>query len=380
MAYPDFSLPFELNTDASSTGIGFALCQTQDGKTRAIAYGGRDLNTAERNYSTTEREAPAIVEGIKKFRNYLHDRKFVIHTDHHALRWLMSIKDPSGRLARWALLLQQYDFTIEYKSGKQNLDADALSRRSYGTQLHIGAYDLPGVPIDRIRELQRKDAELSDLITFLETDALPANSGRARSFVLYGDKFYLDDNGLLFSLWTPSKRTQRDVCSQLVIPDALKHEVLVWAHDDVTAGHLGTQKTYGKIRTRYYWRNMFRDVDRWCESCVDCAMKKSPRNRHKAPLLPIPVENAFDRLAVDCLGPFPLSNAGNRYVVVFTEYLTRWPGAFAVPNIDALTIARLLVNHIVLTHGAPRTLLSDRGTNFLSSLVKSVCELLNPRK
>ncbi|CAB3997885.1 Retrovirus-related Pol poly from transposon, partial [Paramuricea clavata] len=227
LAYPDFSLPFELNTDASSTGIGFALCQTQDGKSRAIAYGGCDLNTAERNYSTTEREALAIVEGIKKFRNYLHDRKFVIHTDHHALRWLMSIKDPSGRLARWALLLQQYDFTIEYRSASH------------------------------------------------------------------------------------CKRTQRDVCSQLVIPDALKHEVLVRAHDDVTACHLGTQKTYGKIRTRYYWRNMFRDIDRWCKSCVDCAMKKSPRNRHNAPLLPIPVENAFDRLAVDCLGPFPLSTAGN---------------------------------------------------------------------
>ena len=151
---------------------------------------------------------------------------------------------------------------------------------------------------------------------------------------------------------------------------------MVWAHDDVTAGHLGTQKTYGKIRDRYYWRNMFRDIDKWCKSCVDCAMKKSPRNTHKAPLLPIPVENAFDRLAVDCLGPFPISNAGNRYVVVFTEYLTRWPEAFAV----ARTIARLLVNHIVLTHGAPRTLLSDRGKNFLSSLVRSVCELLNTKK
>ena len=380
LAYPDFSLPFELNTDASSTGIGFALCQTQDGKNRAIAYGGRDLNPAERNYSTTEREALAIVEGIKKFRNYLHGRKFVINTDHNALRWLMSIKDPSGRLARWALLVQQHDFSIEYKSGKQNLDADALSRRPYGPQLHTNAYDLPGVPIDRIRDLQRQDHELSDLITFLETDALPPGYNRARSFVLSGDKFYLDENGLLFSLWTPSKRTNRDVCSQLVIPDALKHEVLVWAHDDVTAGHLGTQKTYGKIRTRYYWRNMFRDIDRWCKSCVDCAMKKAPRNRHKAPLLPIPVENAFDRLAVDCLGPFPVSNAGNRYVVVFTEYLTRWPEAFAVPSTDAPTIARLLVNHIVLTHGAPRTLLSDRGANFLSSLVRSVCELLNTKK
>ena len=113
--------------------------------------------------------------------------------------------------------------TIEYKPGKQNSDADVLSRRPYGTQFHFSAYDLPGVPTDRIRDLQRQDTELSDLITILETDELPSNNNRARSLVLYRDQFYLDDNGLLFSLWTPTKRTQREVRSQLVIPDALKH-------------------------------------------------------------------------------------------------------------------------------------------------------------
>ena len=115
---------------------------------------------------------------------------------------------------------------------------------------------------------------------------------------------------------------------------------------------------------------MFRDIDRWCKSCVDCAMKKSPRDRHRAPLLPIPVENAFDRVAVDCLVPFPCFNAGNRYVVVFTEYLTWWPETFAIPNIDTRTIANLLVQKILAGHGAPRTLLSDRRTNSLSTLVR----------
>ena len=375
LAYPDFSIPFELHTDASSTGIGFALCQIQGGRNRAIAYGGRNLNPAERNYSTTEREALAVVEGIKKFRNYLYGHKFTIYTDHNALRWLMSIKDPNGRLARWALFIQQYDFTIVYKAGRENSDADALSRRCYTTTPTRNAYESAGVPVDRIREFQRNDAVLADLISCIETQQLPANQNKARSFLLQGDKFYLDDNGLLFSLWTPRRRSSQAVFPQLVIPEALKHEILVWAYDDITAGHLGPQKTYAKIRTRYYWRNMFRDIDRWCKSCVDCAVKKSLRNRHRAPLLPIPVENGFDRVAVDCLGPFPRSNAGNRYVVVFTEYLTRWPEAFAVPTIDARTIANLLVEKILARHGAPRTLLSDRGTNFLSTLVRSV--LLN---
>ena len=132
---------------------------------------------------------------------------------------------------------------------------------------------------------------------------------------------------------------------------------------------LDLRKFFAKICTRYYWRNMFRDMDRWCKSCADCAMKNSPRNRHRAPLLP--VENDFDRVAVDCLGTFPRSSAGNCCVVVFTEYLTRWSEAFAVPNIDARTIANLLVERILARHRAPRTLLSDRGTNFLSNLVRS---------
>lgn len=109
-------------------------------------------------------------------------------------------------------------------------------------------------------------------------------------------------------------------------------------------------------------------------------MRKTPRNRHKAPLMPIPVEGAFDRLAVDCLGPLPESTRGNRYVVVFCDALTRWCEAFPVPSIDAPTIARLLVDEILCRHSAPRTLLSDRGSNFLSTLIKEVCQLMNTKK
>ena len=90
-------------------------------------------------------------------------------------------------------------------------------------------------------------------------------------------------------------------------------------------------------------------------------MKKTPRTTTKAPLLPIPVEGPFDRVGVDCVGPFPPSRSGNRYLV-FSDYLTRWPEAFAVPCIKAPVIANLFINQIMARHGAPRTLLSDRGS------------------
>ena len=92
------------------------------------------------------------------------------------------------------------------------------------------------------------------------------------------------------------------------------------------------------------------------------------------------MDGAFDRLAVDCLGPLPVTWLDNRYLVVFTEHRTKWKEIFAVPTIDAETIAKLLVNEIIPRHGAPRTLLSDRGKNFLSLLVAEVCKLYSIKK
>lgn len=104
-------------------------------------------------------------------------------------------------------------------------------------------------------------------------------------------------------------------------------------------------------------------------------MKKSPKNRPKAPLLPITVEGPFHCLGVDAVGPLPLTKSGNRYIIVFTEYLTRWPMAFAVPSIDAPVVADLFIKEVVSRHGAPRILLSDRGAEFLK-----VCRLVNTEK
>ena len=151
-------------------------------------------------------------------------------------------------------------------------------------------------------------------------------------------------------------------------------------HDKVTAGHLGLSKTYEKLRQKYYWKNMYADCAHWVKTCADCSTRKIPKRHPKAPLLPIPVERPFDRVAVDCSAPFPATHSNNRYIVIFTDYLTRWPEGFAISNVEATTIAELLVDHILARHGAPRTLLSDRGANFLSKLVLAVCDIIHTKK
>ena len=147
LAYPDFSQPFHLYTDASQHAIGYILGQFIDNKEIVISYGRRELNIAETCYSTTEHEALAVIDGIKRYQPYLYGGTFYVHSDHGSLSWLMKVKDPTGRLARWALQVQQYDFEIIHRPGRQNGAADALSRRDY-----TSFNPVPSAPIDAIQD------------------------------------------------------------------------------------------------------------------------------------------------------------------------------------------------------------------------------------
>ncbi|XP_004289462.1 PREDICTED: uncharacterized protein LOC101311522 [Fragaria vesca subsp. vesca] len=128
MMAPDWSLPFELMCDASDYAMGAVLAQKKDKVLRAIYYASRTLNDAQINYTTTEKELLAIIFALEKFRSYLLGTKVVVHTDHSALKYLLSKKEVKPRLIRWILLLQEFDIEIKDKPGKENQVADHLSR------------------------------------------------------------------------------------------------------------------------------------------------------------------------------------------------------------------------------------------------------------
>ena len=128
LQYPDFIQPFVITTDASGYAIGAVLSQGPIGKDLPVAYASRTLNDAEKNYSTVGQELLAIVFAVKHFRPYVYGRTFTLVTDHRPLVWLHKLKDPVSRLARWRIKLQDYRYEIQYKPGRANSNADALSR------------------------------------------------------------------------------------------------------------------------------------------------------------------------------------------------------------------------------------------------------------
>ncbi|UYV77011.1 hypothetical protein LAZ67_14002809, partial [Cordylochernes scorpioides] len=350
----DYSSPTEIHTDASNYGIGAVLVQIQKGKERAIAYASRTLNKAEKNYSTTERECLAIIWAINKFRPYVFGQPFTIVTDHHSLCWLTNLKDPCGRLARWALRLQEFDVTVVYKSGRKHQDADCLSRSplEYSEDMED---DIPSiVTLQNFSEEQMNDQAIRKIADKLQSS--PNNS-----FVKIDNMLYRKNYDPMGKPWL------------LVVPRHLRQELLKNFHDSPTAGHLGFTKTYDRIRKKYYWPGMYRMVRRYVAHCSDCQRRKHQPQLPSGHLQPIPVpEVAFEKVGMDLLGIFPTSEGGNRWIIVCTDYLTKYVITKALPTSESMEVAKFFIEDVILKHGAPRELITDRGRNFTSSMISDL--------
>jgi transposase InsO family protein len=373
LAYPDPGLPYVLSTDASGFGLGAVLAQERDGKECVVAYGSRAMTREETNYSATERECLAVVWAVQHFKHYLLGSKFTVRTDHQALRWLMSLREPTGRLARWALRLQEFEFEVVYRPGRAHSDVDALSREP----LAIAALESDTT----VPERQRADPRLAAVFAFLEQGTLPLDAEEARKLKADEGNFTIEDGRLYRVVQTlPGRRRQDAVQLRLAVPQEMVAEVLRACHDDALAGHLGVTKTVDNVMRRYWWPTVYKDTRNWVSSCGSCAQKKTARVAMAGRLQPIPVSRPWETVGVDILGPLHESARGNRYILVFSDYLTKWVEAFAVARADTPTVAQVLVDEVLCRHGAPERLLSDRGSVFRSALVREICAIFGVRK
>ena len=402
LAFADYTLQFILTTDACDSGIGGVLSQCFDNVEKPVMFLSRTLNQHEKNYATTHKECLAIVWCIKQCEHYLMANKFIVRTDHNALKWLMSVKDHNGRLMRWALTLMEYDFEIHHVKGKTNFVADALSRAPVNMVTAVNeekkrtdaentvtpeAVELiAGHKLDVIRRMQSEDEELIPIMLYLADGTLPENGKQAESLVHKSLNKYVLVDRVLYHLWQQSNALTHprvEMVQQLVIPKCHRKEILYACHEDLFSGHSGIKKTYERLRNRFWWDNMYKDTVEHVQSCLDCEMKKFPANTGTTvpvSLTHTSVPEPCQDWCVDLCGPFPLSRKGNRYAAIFMDRFSRFPEAFGIPDKKAETVAKVLVEQIVCRYGCPRTLLSDRGGEFLSELSQETYRLMNIQK
>lgn len=369
LRHPDFSRPFMLATDASQYAVGAVLSQVFEGHEHPVAYASRQLNNAEQKYAATERECLAVVWAVAHFRCYLYGRKFNLVTDCQALKWLMNVRDPSSRLARWNLRMQEYEFEVQHKPGKTNANADALSR---AVPVTVVTEFLPSLDLPNICFEQRNDPLLSKTIK-----NVGQRTGRAQH-----DRggYFLDQDQVLRFRSLP-QRQMGSPWERIVVPQSLKVEVLRSFHDAPYSGHFGSKKTRKRIERFYYWPGMGRDIRSYCSQCDSCLRRKTPKHKRPAPLQVFEeVTRPFERTAMDIMGPLPVTALGNKYILVFCDHLTKYSEAIPLRDQKAETVAKEFVEKIVLRHGVPTQLLTDRGRNFLSDVMKGVCSLLGVSK
>ncbi|UYV84653.1 hypothetical protein LAZ67_X002982, partial [Cordylochernes scorpioides] len=310
-------LPCRLYCDASTQGIAGILKQVHpDGQVQPVQYFSRALRAHERNYTVSELECLAIVESVDKFRIYLTGIKFTIYTDHQALQWLKTIKNPSGRLFRWSLRLSTYNYEIHYLKGSQQYEADLLSRNPF--------------------------------VGFVSADIIKQHQPTA-------SPFNIDTNGL-------HTITRKGVI-KIIIPETLQHTLMNKVHQEYN--HPGISQMTRIITAQYYWKGISKSIEKFVKSCHTCQIIKRPKGKPYGALGQIPPpQQPFDLISIDTIAGFSKYGHSKTYLHVIVDHLTRYAWTFPSKSTSTLTYIQTLKT--VLQQGSPKRLLSDRAPAFTS--------------
>lgn len=442
LKYPEFSKDFILITDASDKGCGAKLAQLHDGVEMPIAYFSKAFKKGELNRPPIEKEMMAIYFAINHFRPYLFGRKFLLKTDHKPLVHMWSMKDPNSKVVRMRLELNEYDFDIVYIPGKDNVEADALSRinfknlvdhqvlaitRSKTKQQRLESNFAPtldelAIPNvyealipSEVRNLPKLRFSFSDVAITYEVrqkrrlifngnvikeqdksifDVLPSLLKQIEEKAQQNDidKLYLDTKDEVFrylSIMRFKDEASKSLNTLFVVlyserqklsdPQAIQ-EVLKTLHDSAVSGHPGQQRLLKKIKRYYKWKGLKQDVKNYVKSCKQCSLnKQSPYTKERFVQTSTPIQ-PFDLISVDTVGPLPTTTTGNKYVVSLQCNFSKYVIYVPVPDKTAITIAKAIVNNLILVYGPINQILSDAGTDYVNQVLNEICEVLKIKK
>jgi len=436
LAYPSAKDEYILDTDASQVAMGAVLSQIQDGEERVIAYFSQAFRGAMKNYCVTRKELLAVVKATDHFRPYLYGRKFRLRTDHASLLWLYRKKEPSSQVARWIEALAEFSFSIEHRPGRKHTNADALSRipckdckqcrriterdggptheelqiemMTTGRGLMGDESQQPEDPMDsqevwdgssttsapeevlkraatKCQQVQLEDIT-KDMInqqksckhlsvvykavqngTDIPQEVTSEGDWELKKLALEMDKLKLRSDGLLqISLGQHGRAVQLTIC-----PRERRKELIWQTH---MATHSGVTRTIARLRLLWYWPGLTADVRKVVKSCEICQASKVRRNKAKMNSQHLFCGRPWQKLAIDLVGPFTVTEGGNRWILVLMDHFSRWQDAIALPEATTTVIADKLCQ-LFSYFGVPEEIHSDQGAQFQSQLMSELCSI-----
>lgn len=370
LKFPDLNQPFVVEVDASNYAVGGILSQKgSDEQLHPVAYFSTALQKAQKNWSATNKEAFALVLAVRHWNVYLAGSTFVLNSDHNPLTHLRDQQDPRGKVGRWISELEEYDYTIKYIRGAENVKADALSRNENASQnqphsqFEEKVYALFAENasfLTQLKEEQQKDATISSSLK-----EISANNKILQGRLRRVQKQLRVEEGLLTKSGRP------------VIPPSLRKIIVKEYHN---IAHFGIDKIYSLLKDRFYWPNMYAYVQSFISSCETCQRTKCDTAPPKAPMVEMFIPSAPMQFISLDIAYLPRDNSGYQYILLIGDIFSKFISAVPLKDQTAPIIVDALLKNWIFIHGTPFYILSDQGSNVDGNIMQEICTTLGIEK